>query len=603
MRGVRSLTPVLLWRFVLAAISIALLGCARSLKQLWKAEWGLGSAPLKASALAVFFVAVPNSLYSQSELLIANGKTGLLVIYVSITLFSLVGLTAVPFLNSWCLRVPFAMIVLAGFVTDHIVVGLYGQHVSLDLMQTLWGERDMGSTVLTAYQDTILKNFGLGALLATVFLHTPTTRWRLGFRYCILPIVAFLSVLIFTLYANGRVEIPTPAFAVPAQLAVVQMRTIPTQEGRATIDYVGMIQPPLRKIVMIVDESVRGDYLGLNNSRYDNTPFLNQVSAKIANYGTAISAVNCSDSSRAILRMGLQRQQLPDLRGTWFRLLPTIWQYAHKAGFRTALIDAWQRDRPFHSYMSDGEAKGIDIQIYPGDEPAYLRDEVVADELLELLRRDEPLFIYVNKYGIHVPYLKTYPPNMEYEPPSIVTLLQGRRNILDDYRRNVVREYHKALKWSVDDFLAKVLPAILQQPDTGLIYTSDHGQAMFDGGYDASHCSVNPDVAKGEFFVPLFVATGADSLERRFASEARRAFNRAHHLDIFPTLLEMMGYSSQWTAVHYGSSLLDVPVYRKREGLLGVFSSPAARWIDIDVDDPHSKADEMSAVTADVPAR
>jgi hypothetical protein len=97
MWGVRSLTPVLLWRFVLTAISIALLGCARSLRQLWKPEWGLASVPLKASALAVFFVALPNSLYSQSELLIANGKTGLLVIYVSITLFSLVGLTVDAF--------------------------------------------------------------------------------------------------------------------------------------------------------------------------------------------------------------------------------------------------------------------------------------------------------------------------------------------------------------------------------------------------------------------------------------------------------------------------------------------------------------------------
>jgi hypothetical protein len=68
------------------------------------------------------------------------------------------------------------MIVLAGFVADHIVVALYGQHVSLDLMQTLWSERDMGSTVLTAYQDTILKNLALGALLATVFVHAPAAR-------------------------------------------------------------------------------------------------------------------------------------------------------------------------------------------------------------------------------------------------------------------------------------------------------------------------------------------------------------------------------------------------------------------------------------------
>jgi arylsulfatase A-like enzyme len=578
-----SLSPRLALSLVTSLVVVAALLAvtfARSLVEFWKPEWGLVSVALKGSALGILFVAIPNLLYNQSEVLIANGEVGLLMIYLSVTLISLAALTSVPFLESSYIRAPLAIVLLAGFVTDHIIVSLYNQHISLDLMRTLWRERDMGSTVIMAYQDAILKNFAFGLLLGAAFMYAPPARWHLGPRYAMLPFGALLSVLIFTFYANGRIEIPTSAFAVPAQLAVAQMRTIGSQAGAAAaVEYTGTIQPQVRRLIMIVDESVRGDYLGLNNTKYDNTPFLDQISSKIANYGTAVSTANCSDTSRVILRLGLQQRQLPDLDGTWARL-PTLWQYAHKAGFTTALIDAWQRDRPFHSYMSEGEAKNIDIKIYPDDEPAYLRDRTVADRLLELLQRDEPLFIYVNKYGIHTPYATAHEPDMNYEPPAL-TLLQGG-NILEDYRRNVVREYHKAVKWSVDDFFAKVLPTIVQMPDTAVIYTSDHGQAMFDGGYDASHCSVNPAVAKGEFFVPLFVVTAADQLRAEFAKEARRAFNRAHHFDIFPTLLGMMGYSSQWAAAHYGSSLQNVPIDRERVGLLGTFFSPGARWIAID---------------------
>ncbi len=566
--------------FAIAALWI--LRSMRSQAKLWRTVYRTASAPLKVLALTVVFATVPFAVYRQAEMLATNGKIGLLAIYLGIMLISVFGLFITPFLRSWWIRAPLSIVLLAGFVTDQIVVAIYGQHIVLDLTRTIWRERDMGSAVLTAYQDTILSNLAFGALLSAAFMLAPPARFRLGPRFSIFPICAFIFVAMALYFTNGEIEMFLPSFAVPSQMTVVQFQSMPSHMAREPVHYDGTIKPQIRKIIMVVDESVRGDYLGLNNPKYDNTPYLRQMADKMANYGTAVSTANCSGSSRVILRVGLQKDQLPDLTGSWARL-PTIWQYAHRAGFRTALVDAWQKDRPFHSYMTKEEASGIDIQDYPGDEPAYLRDLAVAGTIIELLQRDEPLFIYVNKYGTHMDYSKTYPPDIEDDPsPRIMSLP------LDEHRRNVVQEYHKALRWSVDRFFEKVLPEVLKRPDTILIYTSDHGQSMFEGGYDASHCSVNPGLARGELFVPLFVATHGNQLEPRFNAEAHRAFNRAHHLEIFPTLLELLGYQSQWVTTNYGPSLLNVPIDRKRAFLLGTFNLPGAQWVPVDDGKSHT---------------
>ena len=57
---------------------------------------------------------------------------------------------------------------------------------------------------------------------------------------------------------------------------------------------------------MIVDECVRGDFLGITDSRRATTPFLVSLKSKLINFGAATAAHNCSAPSRFILRTGLQ---------------------------------------------------------------------------------------------------------------------------------------------------------------------------------------------------------------------------------------------------------------------------------------------------------
>jgi hypothetical protein len=73
-----------------------------------------------------------------------------------------------------------------------------------------------------------------------------------------------------------------------------------------------------------------------------------------------------------------------------------------------------------------------------------------------------------------------------------------------------------------------------------------------------------------------------------FQSAATRASNRASHFEIFPTLLQLMGYSKAWVENVYGRSLLDVPIEQRRGFLLGTFNQQGSSWINVDAE-PTSK--------------
>ena len=56
--------------------------------------------------------------------------------------------------------------------------------------------------------------------------------------------------------------------------------------------------------------------------------------------------------------------------------------------------------------------------------PAYLRDQMVVDKLLNALKEEAPAFIYVDKYGVHFPYSNKYPPALQkaFDRPPVAEL-------------------------------------------------------------------------------------------------------------------------------------------------------------------------------------
>src|SRR5262249_11824195 len=126
--------------------------------------------------------------------------------------------------------------------------------------------------------------------------------------------------------------------------------------------------------------------------------------------------------------------------------------------------------------------------------------------------------------------------------------------------------YDNAILWSVDSFFQKVLNRF-DPKKVLLVYTSDHGQSLMDGGQRKTHCtSPSENTQVGEGLVPLIVSTGIPEMEARLRKAA--SYNHASGFDIFPTLLLAMGYNEQWVQARSGPSLLDVSPNGRRQFLL-----------------------------------
>lgn len=286
-------------------------------------------------------------------------------------------------------------------------------------------------------------------------------------------------------------------------------------------------QQPARvqKIVWLVDESVAAAHFApLAPSLLKNIP----GNYPVHDFGTIYSFANCSAQSNALLRWGVNVAQVNEQ--TDLRVVPSIWNYARAAGFKSTMLDGQIRyvSQP-QNLMWDSERVLIDevLSMANGVET----DRRMAAEINRRLKQDGKQFIYAVLRGSHYQYQLNYP---EGELPADAPLLD---------------KYRHALQYSKGDFFPTLLKE-LASSDAVIIYTSDHGQHVHPGVLP--HCNVTPNPA--EFHVPLLVfmpkavSAGLDN----------PVPGPRHHSQLFPTTLWLMGYTREYAEQGF-DHLLDRP--------------------------------------------
>ncbi|MEQ1671628.1 MAG: sulfatase-like hydrolase/transferase, partial [Hyphomicrobium sp.] len=429
----------------------------------------------KLFGLAGIFVLAPwgwvTASIERAQLLGAAGSFGVLALYVAVLIVSYIAVVVSPFLRHTQSRVVFAFLGLVGFAVDLVVRDVTGSSLKIDMMQTLWQERAQAAGAFDAYAHTITAVLPAVACLFAASAIAPPRTFSLDLRYAVFPILA-LGLAVELMYVTREdviSEIPSPVSA-PAQFVMAASSGVRYRGARDAVSYPKAVEPRFKNIVYIVDESIRADYLGVNNPRINNTPFLNSVSGKIANFGVAISSTNCSRGARYILRTGLREDQLPDANEVGLHQ-PSIWQYAKYAGFRTLHLDAFSSFDPMHSFMNEAESKSIDSVIEPKPEPFWELDRRVADALVKALEAsDQPKFIFVEKFGLHPPWKRSLPESFQFDVSGVESLPAK----LSNAQKRKVGTYLKGVRWSVDLFFELTYKA-LSRTDTLVIYTSDHG--------------------------------------------------------------------------------------------------------------------------------
>ncbi|MDO7897042.1 sulfatase-like hydrolase/transferase [Pseudomonas citrulli] len=313
-------------------------------------------------------------------------------------------------------------------------------------------------------------------------------------------------------------------------------------------------------IVLIIDESIAGNYLDINtpsgvHSGLQAAP----DGVDIFNFGYAASIANCSADTNVTLRYGGTRADYIRINST----LPSIWQYARKAGLRTVYIDAQRTGGNLQNLMTDLEKQDIDTFVQFDQVRVRDRDMAVAAKLVELLNDDQAELVVINKMGAHFPVHDKYPdefmsyrpalPRGHYQDVADTGQRDGFNGQKDDWLlyRNA---YQNTVLWNVGEFFKR----IFQQADLDnavVIYTSDHGQDLHERGNPGlnTHCGGDPVAEEG--LVPLVVIQGKSLHTLDWRDALAQNKDRSSHYNIFPTLLQLMGYDPAGVEAVYGRSL------------------------------------------------
>ncbi|CAK9889095.1 MULTISPECIES: sulfatase-like hydrolase/transferase [Pseudomonas] len=315
-----------------------------------------------------------------------------------------------------------------------------------------------------------------------------------------------------------------------------------------------------RDIVLIIDESVSGNYLDLNTAQGVRSQ-LNQAQpgARIFNYGYAASIANCSADTNVTLRYGGTRDDYLRINST----LPSIWQYAKAAGLGTVYIDAQRTGGNLQNLMNDAEKRDIDQFIQFDSTPVRDRDMAAVAKLIELLGDGKPQLIVMNKVGVHFPVHDKYPDDfMHYRP----ALPRGKyADITDTGQRDGFsgqpqdwvlyrNSYKNSLMWNVGEFFQRLF-AQADLSQAVLIYTSDHGQDLHERGNPGLNTHCDSDPVEEEGLVPLVVIQGQGLQTLDWQAHLSANKDRSSHYNIFPTLLQLLGYDPLASAAVYGRSL------------------------------------------------
>lgn len=528
---------------------------------------------IKLLALLMFILLTNPGVFDRISFLYNDGRFVTIGIFLVLWILSVAVLFAVSFHPSLATRfawsLPLSVSAAAAFGYRYV----QGSEFFVFDVLGLWGARHEAGRAAEFYASAIgpsLAIFALGVVAITIppGLRIRSVFYRRGVSLA--PLLPILLIAAVVLYREGKGSEALPKQFSPLSLAAlaaykIGLHSVPSREevhikaGAALAD----------SIVMIVDESIRADFVSMAPGN-PFTPQFAEERARWVDFGPAVSTGNCSNISNALLRFMSKKEDVIGSAHT----SPTIWQYAKAAGYRTVYIDAQagfiKAYGKLQNYMTAKETFWIDrLHKFGADVPTHRLDDDLIDIVLKELSRGDKVFIYANKNGAHFPYKENAPADYSVSVPS--ELPEGVHDT------TLSPDYMRAVRWSTDRTMAR-LSREAKWDRTAIIYTADHGQ-----NFEAdrlTHCNSHTNVDEQEGLVPLLVATDVSSLRKKLNAVAEAFPEKASHFAIAPALMEMMGYAKADISSLYGDySLLDnleaAPVFVSGD-IFGLFGAKAS---------------------------
>jgi glucan phosphoethanolaminetransferase (alkaline phosphatase superfamily) len=487
-----------------------------------------------------------------------------LLLYLALFAMLLACLLLAAYVRNGVLRCFYALLFAASAFFLDSFERITSEHLTYDAFINMVNSAGFAGDALQQHWVPTLWSALVALLLLAGIAIPPRPSFRLpGFIAAAPPAgLAALSLLLFVRGGEGARGLPA-AFTPLAYSAIFLYET--GADGIAPREPV-RLRPRRsaagRDIVLIIDESVAGNYLDINSPGAVRSGLAEpRAGIRIHSYGHAASITNCSVGTNVTLRHGGTRADYQRINAS----MPSIWSYARRAGLRTVYIDGQRTGGKLHNMMSREELQAIDRFIQFDGVPVRDRDLAAADQLAELINNRTAELVVVNKVGAHFPVHDKYPDAfMRYRP---VLPRGGHSEISDTGDRDGFggraedwiryrNSYRNTLLWNVGGFFDRLFARAKMDRAT-LIYTSDHGQDLHESGSPGlnTHCSSDPVIQEG--VVPLVVIEGQGLNRLDWSRNLASNHNQVSHYAIFPTLLALLGYDEREVRPIYGASLVE----------------------------------------------
>lgn len=284
--------------------------------------------------------------------------------------------------------------------------------------------------------------------------------------------------------------------------------------------------------ILVVGEAVRADRFGLNGYARDSTPLLSKED--VINFPEMYSCGTTTAISVPCMFSILDRDHFKDQKA---RSTENVLDVLSHAG-----VSVLWRD---NNSSSKGVAERIRYENYRTQAlnkrcEGECRDEGMLDGLQNFINRQktEDILIVLHQMGNHGPaYYKRYPKQFEKFVPVCET------NQLEECRpEEIGNAYDNAILYT-DHFLQQTIE-LLKQNDknfqTSLIYMSDHGESLGEGGLylHGMPYFIAPDAQK---HVASFIWFGARSRAEINIEKLKKVAGQPwSHDNLFHTLLGLM---------------------------------------------------------------
>jgi len=316
----------------------------------------------------------------------------------------------------------------------------------------------------------------------------------------------------------------------------------------------GEPEQPRPNVLLITVDTLRADRLGVYGFNLETSPAIDRLAARGVVFERAIAGASFTSGSHAsIMTSRYTREHSIGYvnGGTRLEGIATLAEIFNQEGYQTGafvgniILDHTSGlDRGFEVY--DDELP--DAELNRGFIFERIAENTTERALLFLKNRDSrPFFLWVHYQDPHGPYTPPtefkgrfqpeFKPNEK--PLPILDALSGSNGIpayqvLDGIRRPSIYEMRYAEEVAYADHwigeLVSQVDANASDAGTVIAFTADHGESLGEEGLYFSHGSATtPDQAH----IPLILRAPG-------LPEGRRT-EIVHHVDIMPTLLDLVG--------------------------------------------------------------